>query len=515
MTVAFTNFASTRTTSILLSGGTAVSVTPGSGANFPATAGGAWFYLVLTDSLTAPTVREVIKVTNRATDSMATLVRAQDGTSALEWPSGSYCELRLTKGALEDIVTASLQAADNLSALTDQVAARANLQLGSIATQNSDNVYISGGLISLCGILGGTLNATPIGSVVPEAGTFTTLRATTSINYRGADNASATNTGYGEGALDSNNGGVANTAIGNDALTTITNGGNNNTAVGRRAMLVADTASNNVAVGMDSLKALADGVNNIAIGLEALLSAVNSNRNIAVGDQALKLTTGDDNIGIGDAAGDTITTGIRNICIGRNADTIAAALNSIAIGWGALATADNQVVLGNSSVTETILRGQVKGGAGTGTGQPVMVGTLSVNTTAVGNVGAGTDDLMTYALPANSLSANNKGVRITMWGIGANNLNSKTLGFAFGSYTATASLSVGQAVSWKITAVLLRNGANAQTLILTWEGDGIAGTAVVAALTQTDTAAITIKGTGLATTNNDIVQNALLVEFIN
>lgn len=185
MTVAFTNFASTRTTSILLAGGTSFSVTPGSGANFPATAGGAWFYLVLTDSLTAPTVREVIKVTNRSTDSMATIVRAQDGTTALNWPSGSYCELRLTKGTLEDLQTAALQAANNLSDLTNQVAARANLQLSTMATQPANSVSISGGAISSCQITGSTLDITPVGSISPSTGSFTTLAASGAVSGAG------------------------------------------------------------------------------------------------------------------------------------------------------------------------------------------------------------------------------------------------------------------------------------------------------------------------------------------
>ena len=159
--------------------------------------------------------------------------------------------------------------------------------------------------------------------------------------------------------------------------------------------------------------------------------------------------------------------------------------------------------------------------AGTGTATPVLIGTISVNTTAVGNIGVGTDDLMTYSLPANSLSANGKGVRVTAWGTLANNANAKTLTVNFGSVVlATDAMTINGALNWYIDALIFRTALGAQRYVAKIQSsangssvrdfDIESGTAA-----ETDTAAITIKCTGAATADNDIVQNGMFIEFIN
>lgn len=164
--------------------------------------------------------------------------------------------------------------------------------------------------------------------------------------------------------------------------------------------------------------------------------------------------------------------------------------------------------------------GTVKSTAGTGTAEPVMVGTISVNTTAVGNVGAGTDDLMTYSLPANSLSANAKGVRITCWGSGANNANAKTVSLLFGGTTVvTGALNLSNAIFWTVTAVIFRTGSNAQKFfgqLQSARSTGVMSDAFGnSTAAETDSGAITIKCTGAATSDNDIVQDGMIVEFIS
>ena len=55
---------------------------------------------------------------------------------------------------------------------------------------------------------------------------------------------------------------------------------------------------------------------------------------------------------MGYEAGETITTGSNNVCIGYQADTLtAAADNQIVIGQGVTGTGDNQIALGNASIT--------------------------------------------------------------------------------------------------------------------------------------------------------------------
>jgi hypothetical protein len=155
---------------------------------------------------------------------------------------------------------------------------------------------------------------------------------------------------------------------------------------------------------------------------------------------------------------------------------------------------------------------------GSGTGFAKLQTIANVNTTSVGNVGTGEDDLITYALPANSLSAAAKGVRITATGTGANNANAKTLKVYFGSATlATLSLTANQANTWKVVADVFSTGTDTQDYNVEVFQDGTVEqhSFAVGTATQDDGAAITIKCTGEATSNDDIVQEHLLVEFLN
>lgn len=94
-----------------------------------------------------------------------------------------------------------------------------------------------------------------------------------------------------------------------------------------------------------------------------------SSNNIGLGlNSAENITTGVSNTCVGVLSGDDITTGTNNVFIGYqagdNASQLVSATNSIAIGQGTFTTSDNYVVLGNSSVTKTQLRGDVTTGDG-------------------------------------------------------------------------------------------------------------------------------------------------------
>lgn len=140
-----------------------------------------------------------------------------------------------------------------------------------------------------------------------------------------------------------------------------------------------------------------------------------------------------------------------------------------------------------------------------------------VNTTPVGNVGAGEDDLMTYSVPADSLNVAKRGLRITVWGTTANNANAKTLKLYFGSAVIlTNSLTASIAGVWRMVAEVISKGTDSQEAIAQLVTTGTAGVALndveVSTPTQDDGAAITIKCTGDATTTDDIIQRGLLIE---
>lgn len=90
---------------------------------------------------------------------------------------------------------------------------------------------------------------------------------------------------------------------------------------------------------------------NIAIGyyaMSALTSSGNPGANVGVGYGALAANTVSGNTGIGHQAGDSITTGASNTCIGSNADVSSGTItNSVAVGEASVADDDNQATFGD------------------------------------------------------------------------------------------------------------------------------------------------------------------------
>jgi hypothetical protein len=114
------------------------------------------------------------------------------------------------------------------------------------------------------------------------------------------ENDASYNTAVGTFALELNGTGAANTAVGYQALGQNTSGGEN-TAVGQQALYSNTGGISNVAVGQGALQANQTGSSNTAIGGTALLGATGSG-NIAIGEKAgVSLTTGNDNIYIGNS----------------------------------------------------------------------------------------------------------------------------------------------------------------------------------------------------------------------
>lgn len=136
MPVLLTNNAVSRLASSLTSGATALSVSAGEGAKFPAPSAGSWFPVTL---IKASGSLEIVRCTARSGD-VLTVVRAQEGTSAQAFAAGDRAELRLTAGAVADVVDMintlrndALLDANNLSDVADKAAARSNLQLTAVA----------------------------------------------------------------------------------------------------------------------------------------------------------------------------------------------------------------------------------------------------------------------------------------------------------------------------------------------------------------------------------------------
>lgn len=159
----------------------------------------------------------------------------------------------------------------------------------------------------------------------------------------------------------------------------------------------------------------------------------------------------------------------------------------------------------------------------TSTAQAVTVnlgGPLNVQTTPVGNLGAGEDDLMTYTLPASGITVTGRGVHYAWSGAVANDVNAKTLKIYFGG-TAIISPAIPISVAgfWFADARIIRTGASTQRYTVIVTVTNTATNAVSGVFTAqgtlaiTETATIVLKATATATTDNDLTQTVAVTEF--
>ena len=97
--MSFTNNAATTLASGISAVATSLTVATGTGIIFPTLAGSQYFYCTLEN--TAGTLREIVKVTARSTDTF-TIVRAQDNTTVQSWSTGDKVELRIIAAELNN-----------------------------------------------------------------------------------------------------------------------------------------------------------------------------------------------------------------------------------------------------------------------------------------------------------------------------------------------------------------------------------------------------------------------------
>jgi Chaperone of endosialidase len=159
------------------------------------------------------------------------------------------------------------------------------------------------------------------------------------------------NTATGSGALELNTTGVNNTANGYGALHSNTTG-NNNAANGLFALYFNTVGFQNTANGVSALHLNTTGHRNTANGHQALLSNRTGINNTADGSQALYHDTGSDNVGLGFNAGNNLTTGSGNVCIGSGVLGVAGESNttriknvyaSVASGRAVYVNSDNKI----------------------------------------------------------------------------------------------------------------------------------------------------------------------------
>jgi len=159
------------------------------------------------------------------------------------------------------------------------------------------------------------------------------------------------NTAVGDQALYSNTAGAQNTAYGSFALGSNTTGNYNN-ASGSTALYNNTSGDYNTAIGSSVLYYNTTGGNNTAIGVSALENNTTGSSNTANGQNAGNYISG------GFTANTTSTT---SVYLGASTKALADGDNNeIVIGYDAEGAGSNTATLGNTSITSTVLRGNVK-----------------------------------------------------------------------------------------------------------------------------------------------------------
>lgn len=145
-----------------------------------------------------------------------------------------------------------------------------------------------------------------------------------------------------------------------------------------------------------------------------------------------------------------------------------------------------------------------------------VVSAIAGGTTACTN--GGTDDtLLSYSVPAGTLSSNYKGLEIQAWGATAANYNAKRLKLIVGGTTLVDSGSlVHSATAWLVEATYLRYGAATQDAIGLW-ADACPLTVGPTRTTPTDNTAnaILIRVTGNCGTAGDLTGIGMIVKLLN
>ena len=263
------------------------------------------------------------------------------------------------------------------SVFTSATTASSNAAFGHYAFQQ---LTTGNGNVAV-GVAAGQFSQTTADSTLVGTGAAryaTTGTGGTIVGYRALQHAASVgnNTCMGDSAFFHTQG-EANIGIGYVVAEGLSQG-HRNVAIGRAAMRYRDNGDDNVFIGDLAGAILANGQPGApgeTIGTAVYGPGDNAggaaagHRNVGVGCQALVDALGSASVGLGFCAGRSLvgTTAEEqmNVFIGAYSGFTVAqkanAINSTAIGYATFTDRDNQVVLGNASVTETVLRGVQRG----------------------------------------------------------------------------------------------------------------------------------------------------------
>ena len=203
-----------------------------------------------------------------------------------------------------------------------------------------------------------------------------TVDANGEAGWEAAGGGGATNINGLSDALTNSN--SSTIGLGNQALVSDDGSANNNIALGGSSLTNTTSGSYNTAIGSGSGTSNSTGEHNTFLGANSgQLGTLTGSFNTAIGSTSLRKIQGaaSDNIGCGYWSGYNLTTGLRNIILGREAMyTATTASGNVAIGRNAgnsLTTASSNVIIGqyagyNATVEDSSVFIGNQAGRGTG-----------------------------------------------------------------------------------------------------------------------------------------------------
>jgi hypothetical protein len=182
----FANNAGSTLAGAITAGALSLSLAPGGGAKFSAPGAGQAFNGTLTDAATG-LIQEIVQVTN-ITGDVLTVIRAQEGTTALSWLSGDLFQQLITAGdllAMQQLATVSAARIVTLSGAFTMTTADK-----SIGFNRTSGVATSSGTLPASAIgqeynfedLAGNFNAFPVTVTYPGGQTGPEGAATQVLN---------------------------------------------------------------------------------------------------------------------------------------------------------------------------------------------------------------------------------------------------------------------------------------------------------------------------------------------